>query len=600
MRTLDNRAILDLGDTNNITISGSLSSLAISQTDENDTTYALFPTALNSPPIITSGIADASIPQIKPIQAVDRGEYRLYVNSDSTVRVISGQTIKFRVEAIQPNTLNVENGIPKIIPALSRLSYLWRKDGVEITNTPSSSLSQFIISGSELTLRNIDPTFTGLYSCDVINDISTTVSEDIDLEVIDIESDIYFLSNQITNPFLLNGTDGWTNVVGEVQAKQLSKQPTENFKIVNDIESFGYTTDMFYPRPYQLNFTDIKGFNTNNLVNGGGYLSRQKVNYYQNGETPIVSAYQDIDLTDIQEYIQNSIYGVKGVRAIFTCYIGNAVTRFLHSEYVASLERRRNKKSYWLSKPRLSVENWLVAGPPELSEQVEVIREEYDLDNRVRSQVLDLTTNGVQEQSSIILLDPWTKAIQSKFGQKVSPQSKGDRHDAIILANDQLFQSDSNKNTLGQYVEHNKVVIDKLNFNTTKIRIRINFSMYDPRLTELDEKFYDTSNELYDIVSFQKTWKTGTYEESADNFIANQMWPDETKAIQKKIPKSGVSRGLVTGLNLNLIPLIDNNRDNHYTKSIGQVMSNNISFVPNTLQPPQNPIAFRMFLNSIR
>ena len=467
-------------------------------------------------------------------------------------------------------------------------------------NTPSSSLSQFIVSGSQLTLRNIDPTFTGLYSCDVNNDISTTVSEDIDLEVIDIESDIYFLSNQITNPFLLNGTDGWTSVVGEVQAKQLSKQPTENFKIVNDIESFGYTTDMFYPRPYQLNFTDIKGFNTNNLVGGGGYLSRQKINYYQNGETPIVSAYQDIDLTDIQEYIQNSIYGVKGVRAIFTCYIGNAVTRFLHSEYVSSLERRRNKKSYWLSKPRLSVENWLVAGPPELNERVEVIIEEYDLDNRLRSRVLNLTTNNVQEQSNIILLDPWTKAIQSKFGQKVSPQSKGDKHDAVILASNQLFQNDNDKNTLGQYVEHNKVVIDKLNFNTTKIRIRINFYMFDVRLSDLDERFYDSSNELYDIIGWQKTWKTKTYEESANKFIINEMWPDKSLPIQKKIPKSGVSRGLVTGLNLNLIPLIDSNRDSHYTNSIGQVISDIKSTVSNTLQPNQSPTAFQNFLNSIR
>jgi len=594
MRSLDNRVILDLGDKINSTISGSLSSLAISQTDENDTTYTLFPTALNNPPIITNGIIDASTPQIKPIQAVDEGEYRLYINSDSTIRVIPGQNIKFKVEAIQPDTLNVENGIPRIIPARSSLTYLWRKDGVEITNSPSSSVIR-----NELVLINIDSTFTGLYSCDVNNDISTTLSEDIDLEVVDIESNIHFLTNKVTNPFLLNGTDGWSNVVGEVQARQISKQPTQNFKIVSDIESFGYTTDMFYPRPYQLNFTDIEGYNINNLVNGGGYLSRQKINYAQNGETTIVSAYQDIDLTDIQEYIQNSIYGLKGVRAVFTCYIGNAVTRFIHSEYVANLKKRRNKKSYWLSKPRLSRENWLVAGPPEVNERVEVIIEEYDLDNRLRSRVLDLTTGNIREQSSIILLDPWTKAIQSNFGQKVSSESRGDKYDAAILASDELFGNDESKNTLGQYIEHNKVVIDKLNFNTTKIRIRINFSMFDVRLTEMDDDFYSTSDELYDIVSFQKTWKTKTYEESAgDNYIANKMWPDKSKAIQKKIPKLGVSRGLVTGLNLNLIPLIEDG-EFYYTNNIGRLTSNTASFVPNTLQPPQTSTAYQAFLNSL-
>ncbi len=288
------------------------------------------------------------------------------------------------------------------------------------------------------------------------------------------------------------------------------------------------------------------------------------------------------------------------MRAIFTCYIGNAVTRFIHSEYVASLRKRRNKKSYWLRKPRLSRENWLVAGPPEVNEQVEVIIEEYDLDNRLRSRVLDLATNTIQEQSNIILLDPWTKAMRSKFGQKVASNSKGDKYDAAILASDELFGNDQSKNTLGQYVQHYKVVIDKLNFNTTKIRIRINFNIFDVRLTELEEDFYSTSNELYDIVSWQKTWKTKTYQESPSKYIANEMWPDKSKPIQKKIPKSGVSRGLVTGLNLNLIPLIDDSRDSYYTNNIGKLTSNTASFVPNTLQPgPSGPLAFGAFLNSL-
>ena len=603
MRSLDNRLILDLGNNTNTRISGSLTSLEISEVDENDTIYALFPTTLNNPPIITGGIADASIPQIKPAQALNKNEYSLYVNSDSTVRVVTGETIKLRVEAIQPNTLNVENGIPKILPPRTRLDYLWRKDGVEIATTPSSNPSQYIVSENELTLSNIDLTFTGVYSCDVSNDISSTVSENIDLEIVDLESNDQFLTNRIINPFLLDGTNGWTSVVGEIQAKQLSKQPTENFKIVNDIESFGYTTDMFYPRPYQLNFNDVKGYDIYNLVDGGGYLSRQKINYGQNGETSIVSAYQDIDLTEIQEYIQNSIYGVKGVRAVFTCYIGNAVTKFIHSEYVSSLRRRRNKKSYWLSKPRLSRENWLIAGPPEVNERVEVIIEEYDLDNRLKSQVLDLTTRTVREQSNIILLDPWTKVIQQKFGQKVSPQSKGDKHDAVILASDELFQSDSNKNTLGQYVEHNKVVIDRLNFNTTKIRIRVNFYIFDIRLFELDERFFSGTDELFDVAEFQKTWQTKTYNESPNKFISFEMWPDKTIPIQKKIPKSGISRGLVTGLNLNLIPLtIDDStgRDSLYTQNIGQkIADSNPLPVPNTLQPPKSEADFETFLRRL-
>ena len=585
MRGIDGSIIIDLGDGVQTTLSGSLSSLAISTLDENDTIYNLYPIKINEPPIITAGILDASIPDIKPIQAAKTNRRIMYLNGDGTIRIAAGRNITLKVEATQPNTLNVENGIPKIIPPQQSLIYTWRKDSVILSSENNAVESKYIINDNILVIQDVTITDSGLYSCDITNDIGTTASEDVELEILDVEADPFFQINHVSNPIAANGLDGWTNSVGSIEAKKLSKIPSQTYKEVNNTDYFGYTVDMFNPRPYQLNYVDIKNYNPTDLLANGGYFTRTKLNYFQNGELVTISAYQDIDMTDIQEYIQNSVYGVKGVRGIFTCYIGNAISRFLHNSGYTTITARNRKKArlgsnYNLGQSRLSLENMLRAGLPEINETIEVVIEEYNGNNRIPTSILDLESDVARRVSRISLLDPWTKVKNST--------NNNDLFGRINQMATKLYGSNEDtKYTMGQYVEHNKVIINQLNFNTTKIRIRLNFTSADIRLSDLDPTFTENTDEIFDLISWQKPYKRNTSPLTQEGdfiyFSLSQLPKNQGKPITKFVSKNGVSRGLITGLNLNLIPLLDEKRNDYYTYNIGSVISNTQTKVPSTL-----------------
>lgn len=557
MRGIDGRIIIDLDDDSDETIKTSLGSLSLSDVDENDTVYSLYPIQINQPPIITKGIQEASMPQIKPIIGVEPNRLVLYLSEDSTVRVNANQTITLRIEAIQPNILNVENGIPKLIPPAQGLTFTWRRDGVII-----DSDSTFTVGGNQLTINQITIDESGLYSCDVTNDIGTTSSDDIELEVVDATTDELFRVNHVVNPIGAEDLNGWTDSVGSIQVRNLSSIPSEEFKQTNKVDYFGYTTDMFNPRPEESPaldpHNDIINYTPTSLLVDGKYFTRNKINYIQNGEVNTISAYQDIDLTEAQDYIKNSVYGVSGVRAIFSCYIGNAVSRFLHAlDYMAPTTRGRRVRlkgtpNYVENEPRLSRANMIRAGIPEINETIEVLLEEYSNNTRVPTTVLNTLTNQRSTVNRISIVDPWTR-VKNKYKDVTNTLS---RLDSIIK---DVYKGDfNNYYTLGQYVELNTVVIDKLNFNTTKVRIRLNFTTNDIRLIDTFPPFTEETDELYDIISWQKPYRY-VFEEDGDTIRGRlaRSPENDNKPLSTFIPKNGMSRGLVTGLNFTLVPLIN-------------------------------------------
>ncbi len=579
MRGIDGNVIIDLRDGIDTQITSPLTSIALSTTNENDTRYTLFPININQTPIIVSGILNASEPPIKSIQAASSDLRILYINADNIVRIAANERIVLKIQAIQPNIPNVENGIPQIIPPTQGLIYTWKRDGNVLIND-----GDYTIVNNTLTIKNTDPTLSGLYSCDVSNDIGTTSSEEVEFEIVDIEADPFFYQNHIENPIAADDTDSWVSSIGNIEAKKLSNTPTYTYKKVNNVNNFGYTVDMFYPRPYQLNYYDINNYDINNLVTRGGYFTRPKLNYYINGETTTVSAYQDIDLTDIQDYIQNTIYGVRGVRAVFSCYIGNAVSRFRHTTGFYNPYARLNAKNYQQNSSRLSLDNMSRAGLPEINESAEVVIEEYNGYNQLPINLYNQDTTITTRVSRISLLDPWTKAKNANTINQ----------DAFIrvsnILNTLYGSEDLNRYTLGQYVEHNKVVINKLNFETNKIRIRLNFICRDPRLVDVFEEFTSSTDELYDVVSWEPP--TTAFTPAPNNILqfdgnASMLFrlqQDKPNVpILRLMPKNGLSRTLITGLNLNLIPITDQDRVNYYTNNIGSPINNQPTIIPNQL-----------------
>ena len=572
MRSIDGSVILDLGDGKNTTITKPLTSLPISTVDENDTNYNLYPVPLNEPPIITRGIQDASTPKIRPIQAIQLGIQSLYINGDGTVRIALGSTITLRVNAEQPNILNVENGVPKIIEAEQKLTYVWRKDNnVITTENPSANEPGFIINGNELTIQNPDLTYSGLYSCDVLNDIGATSSEDIELEIVDVENNQLFRLNHIVNPIGRNGMDSWTNTVGQIQTRGFSNIPTEEFKQPNKPDLFGYTSDMLNPDPLNLYYGYVSNYNPYTLLANANYFTRSNIDYFINGEVAIASCYQDIDLTDLQEYIQGSVYGITGLTGVFTCYIGNAGSRFLHSQNFISPTSRRRKSRYKPGESRLSLDNMRIAGLPEINETVEVIIEQYDKETLIPSRYR-IENGSILSGPRITLLDPWRKTLDSINTNNLFQK--------VETAASRLFGGNSNNvYTLGQFIQHNKVVIDPINFNATKVRIRLNFRVNDSRLTEEDPKFTENTNEIYDINSWQQPYgpseSGGVVVSNTNLYIATNQASrprNQNRPISAYIPKNGMSRGLVTGLNFNVVPRLRDQSDENTVNDIGSLI----------------------------
>lgn len=559
MRGRDGSVLIDLGDREKTLITRPLTSLPISTTDENDTLYNLYPTRLNEPPIITSGIIEASTPKIYSIQAVEPTRNALYINNDQTIRVATGKTITLRVVAEQPSILNVENGIPQIIPTGTGLTYVWRKDGVVISGTLNRQSTQpgYIINNNELTISNPDTTFSGIYTCDISNDISTTSAEDLEFEFIDVKNNPLFKLNHVVNPIAVNGLDGWTTTIGSTQVQEFSSLPTSEFKLIEKTDIFGYTTDMLAPYPTDLDafYNDITNYKPINIIESGRYFTRSKINYYVNGEVITVSMYQDIDLIDLQEYIQGSIHGVRGLSANFSCYIGNAVSRFLHNQSFITPNNRRDRRKYNFSQSRLSLANMELAGLPEINESVQVILEQYDKETLVPTTTRN--ENGrVVTVPRIILQDPWTVAKNAV--------TNSDRFlKTNEMANYLYGPNDTARYTSGQFIQHNEAAIIRLNFNTTKIRIKINFSISDVRLVDLDTIFTENTDEIYDIISWQKPYSrnvaTGNVQDNG-NFIyyqLSQRLRNASRPTQGYIPKNGISRALVTGVNFNVSPILD-------------------------------------------
>jgi hypothetical protein len=206
MRYPDQSLIGDLSDSFYAKTSGSVNFIVPSEVNENNTTYNLLPIVINKPPVIISSITDASTPPIKSSITADGSSEYMHLSSDGTVKVVLGASFTFRINAEQPSVLNVENGILKMLDANTDLTYIWRRDGVLVDTIDNPTYQSYVIvDKNTITFKLIQPISAGTYTCDISNDVGTTTSEPITLEVLDLDYDSYFFTNLITNP---NGLDG--------------------------------------------------------------------------------------------------------------------------------------------------------------------------------------------------------------------------------------------------------------------------------------------------------------------------------------------------------------------------------------------------------
>lgn len=561
--------------------------------NENETEYDLMPTVINRPPIILKSITEASTPQIRPYSAADASGNFMYQFSDGTVKVHKNTTIVLRVEAVQPDTFNVDNGILVIKPKTAELVYQWYFNGELIggLGTLVGQGSTREIIGNELILTNIQPPYAGNYTCTVSNDIGTTDGGSIELEVFNSNVDSLFYNNLIQNGDATDGTTNWNSINDGLVARTLNNSIDGSFLksiIVDPMNPrFSWTTEMLNPAPYNLRYGAMRPPNRGDAITMGNentfrlnnYFTRVDYTYTVNDGIATVKAYQDIDLSDLLEpHIKGAIYGISGLRGVFCAYIGNAIFNYEPTnEYVLPSERTK-PASYYLGAPRLSVENFSKAGPGFVVEKVYVTVEEFENNQPIKSRIL--TQNGTQNTIStgtLVITDPWNKRLPQyrnkvyypgdrKFASPDVP-SLGDSRDAHLFVADDLVPDYEDRFTYGQYSEFTKAIIERLNPRTNKIRVSINIEAPELGLM-LRERGSDSlpidTGKLWAYLPWTSTWPSRSFGQrnndvfpdpkNAYSRVLAEYRPD-TQDLQQKLPKIGESRAFVSGLTFALVPI---------------------------------------------
>lgn len=595
MRTLDGRLLADLNDNILPQMTGSVEVLPTSSVDENLTTYILLPERINAVPYISSSIYTTSTPQIKPIQFNDPDKYNLFVDQQGVVKVAVGSSFTLRLKGMQPPIYNVENGVPTQYVDQNLLTYEWQKDGAEFVSEQDPTRPNSFVSRSgeffeELNFFNVSPKFAGTYVCVVSNDIGSVESEQVVLEIYNPDLEDKFYSNLVENPYGKNGTDTWNSPDIEFTTGRFNDAGFEKFSQPWNTDLFGYSVDMLYPRPYQINTHHIRNSTfTQDLIQEGYYFTRERFKYRAKDGKSIINASTDVDLSTLQEYIQGSIYGIQGVKAIFGCYIGNAISKYRTSLLNALITRRTTKFALIPSKARLDIINVLLAGVPIKAEEIRVDVQEYDNETALLSNV-----NGSQNPG-ITFVDPWTNAIYTSPGNvdiaADVPSAVNVVNDWVeakiveVIQNNRLFPSDRYVPTFGQCAYFNRAVIDKLNFRTNKIRINIKYETWINVINVTDKAQLDASDECFehepwDWITIPLHWPKLQSDFAVDpqsGYPIGVDWynqkvfnlKDRTDVL-RYATLLGPPRAMTTGFNLILVPIETNAiaKTDYYTRTI--------------------------------
>ena len=637
MRNRDGSLVGDLGDNIITTITSSMLPFEQSDINENETIYTILPVDINNAPKFTTAITDNTTPPTLPYPPKHKDPFnfienaainttpKLYQTNDRIIKVLKGVSFSFSVVAEQPTILNIENGIPTFIEPLTGVTYVWFKDGEELDVSRYTSFDGNItIANNTITFNNVQPNHAGTYSCDATNDSGTTTSDECTIEVYNPNEDGFYFRNIIKNPNGDLGVEDWESTNDELVAKPFTTtEKSAELKIPNNVDQFGYTIDMMHPRPYQLDYSPLIDSYTSTVTGQKTphYFTRTRFKYISNDGLLTVKAYQDIDLSDLQAHIRGGVYGIAGVRAFFSCYIGNAISNYIPTDTMLQSNNRTDISNYWPGNvyARISAENFNYAGPGLLWEKVYVTVEEYDNENRLPSTTQDLNKSHQQGGNStendpwpettntskelIKFYDPWYNTVEvNNTGVRYytgDNPSSGDRSDAILRAADQIMPDQKERYTYGQHIQFNKAIISQLNDKTTKIRITLNFETTDINKL-VNERWKEAiealSEDTFEFPYYQKYAKQTVWNLVNNDTILNllqNLRGNENKDFTTLLRRAQDPRGMVTGLNLSLMPIYSENTElNDYNTRIALTINENIpaAFVPSTLnEPPPLP-----------
>jgi hypothetical protein len=607
MRTLDGKLLADLGDKIQATTTTTIQSPEPVGIDENATEYSLFPADLNDVPVITRNLFDSSTPTIIREETHRPGQKLICLFDNNIIKVVINSSFKLAVRASQPKIFNVENGIPKMIDPSIALTYTWFKDNSVVGEFLQLTEGTLTVQENQLVFTGVGADAEGTYFCQVKNDVGIISTEAITVEVHNPAStfDSFFGKNLVENSFAESSTDGWTNVVGSITTKSFLKSKSKELTVNMQLKAANaniadYIPEQFYPYPKNIETLNLDNYNLLKIhTNEARYFTRDSFDFLSRGGTDIVVAYQDIDLTPVQDYIKGKILGVDGVKAVFSCYIGNAISTYLPTKENLIPEDRYKADRYNLQKPRLDVENVLRAGPPAISEAVKVFVQEYENNTPLRSRLIDPTTYDIINVNNIQLQDPLQKTrkfvrenlplesvypFDSLFGGFGPTLPATSPINEILRTYKQLYPTLDQYYTFGQYVEFNKAFFDRLNYNTNKVRILLQFEVDALTLSEVWQTTKGVEKPL-EYPGWQKPYQFLGFnllgEDDTTTFNLSEVGK-QARYVDTPIAKRAFaypnSRGLVTAVNFALYPIT--------SKFYNVIGYNNKQFIDNVIKEP--------------
>ena len=141
------------------------------------------------------------------------------------------------------------------------------------------------------------------------------------------------------------------------------------------------------------------------------------------------------------------------------------------------------------------------------------------------------------------------------YGVPASPKNETD---AILFTAEELYPNKYERFTYGQYAEFNKVTLAKINDKTTKIRITLHYETQDPRIFERWKEALDASSEIFEFMEYQGYAEQMKWEYTGQ--IVNEFRV-ENRNIKQYLNLANSPRGMITGLNLSLIPILAADRE---------------------------------------
>ena len=247
--------------------------------------------------------------------------------------------------------------------------------------------------------------------------------------------------------------------------------------------------------------------------------------------------------------------------------------------------------------PRISVENFLWAGPMTKPETVSITIQELEDEELLISRIIQ-KDNSIVNVKGATLNDPLTRSLEDVRRvrellsgiQSTYPVDKynvgytlksGDKEDELIRMYQSLYGEANNYYSHGQYVDYNTMHFERLNKRTNKIRINLVFDLDDDRYYEYKENAFG----LLDLLGWDKAHSRGTFRSQLNQSQWNSS-PFYGSLSAGKNYQADQSKTLVTGLNFSIFPISKTSN-----KIIGQTpteFKNNVVVVPSRQQDALN------------